>query len=355
MEEGHYTCLDTVFDSVDIVKLEMTKDNIIGKVSQVLFADSLIIVLDAEKSKSITVYDMQGHYKYSIGKVGSGPGEYVEVFYISLVPGKSQIAAMDRRALKIHYYDYSGKWIKSEMTPAFMYYFEYLPSGNKVCDASVCNESILGEFQQNTVIVADSNNQIKYGACQDYYDERRMTYATAFNVRKFADDVYVIPSFTDTIWSITDENAIARYKIDIVRKGLPTLDKSVTNLQMKELLSEYFFFNGDYVVLKDYILLNIWMPNTSWTPLVIYSPETRQTYLADSYTKRPLTYPLYKIPPVARYKENSVVVSISPSRLFAMKELFEQKGDKREVERIFDGLTEDDNPMLFFYHLREKI
>lgn len=355
VEKGNYICLDTVYDSVDLVKLETTRDNVIGEVSQILFVDSLIVVLDAEKSKSITVYDMQGHYKYSIGKIGTGPGEYVEVFHISLIPNKRLIAAVDKRALKIHYYDYSGKWIKSEMTPAFMYYFEYLQSGDKVCDASGCDKSVLGEFQQNTVIVADSNSRIKYGTCQDYYDEQRMTYATAFCIRKFADEVYALPSFTDTIWNITEHKAVAQYKVDIVKNGLPSLDKTVTTSQMKEYLSEHFFLNGDYMVLKDYILLNIWMPNSSWTPLVIYSPGTSRTYLADSYAKRPLTYPLYRIAPIARYGDNIAVVSISPSSLFAMKELFEQKGDKKEVKRIFDNLTEDDNPILFFYHLKQNM
>ena len=44
-------------NKVNYVKLETTGDNLIGKISQLLFVDDKIIVVDASRSKTITVYD----------------------------------------------------------------------------------------------------------------------------------------------------------------------------------------------------------------------------------------------------------------------------------------------------------
>ena len=58
---------DSLMNKVNYVKLETTGDNLIGKISQLLFVDDKIIVVDASRSKTITVYDEKGHYLYKRG------------------------------------------------------------------------------------------------------------------------------------------------------------------------------------------------------------------------------------------------------------------------------------------------
>jgi len=58
---------DSLMTKVSYVKLETTGDNLVGGISQILFVDDKIIIVDAEKSKTITVYDGKGHFLYKIG------------------------------------------------------------------------------------------------------------------------------------------------------------------------------------------------------------------------------------------------------------------------------------------------
>lgn len=79
---------DSLMTKVSYVKLETTGDNLIGEISQLLFVDDKIIVVDVWKSKIITVYDMKGHYLYKIGSQGQGPQEYAFFTHVSLTPDK---------------------------------------------------------------------------------------------------------------------------------------------------------------------------------------------------------------------------------------------------------------------------
>ncbi|GHT08487.1 hypothetical protein FACS189426_04200 [Bacteroidia bacterium] len=47
--------IDSFVEKMDYVKLETTDNNLIGDVSQLLFSDSLLIVVDSEIAKSISV------------------------------------------------------------------------------------------------------------------------------------------------------------------------------------------------------------------------------------------------------------------------------------------------------------
>ena len=59
---------DSLMDFVSFVKLETTGDNLVGAISQILFVNNKIIVVDFDVSKTITVYDESGKFLNKIGK-----------------------------------------------------------------------------------------------------------------------------------------------------------------------------------------------------------------------------------------------------------------------------------------------
>ena len=70
------------------MKLETTGDNLVGGISQILFVDDKIIIVDAEKSKTITVYDGKGHFLYKIGTLVQGLMEYGSLDHVAFTPGE---------------------------------------------------------------------------------------------------------------------------------------------------------------------------------------------------------------------------------------------------------------------------
>ena len=56
-----------------------------------------------------------------------------------------------------------------------------------------------------------------------------------------------------------------------------------------------------------------------------------------------------------RYKDDIVAVPVNSNRILALKDLLSYNDDKAQVERLLDGLTEDDNPVIMFFHMKTKI
>ena len=95
---------DSLMDFVSFVKLETTGDNLVGAISQILFVNNKIIVVDFDVSKTITVYDESGKFLNKIGKLGQGPEEYAYLEHVALTPDKSMVVVVDMGSGNLKYF-----------------------------------------------------------------------------------------------------------------------------------------------------------------------------------------------------------------------------------------------------------
>ncbi|MDR2653611.1 MAG: 6-bladed beta-propeller [Prevotellaceae bacterium] len=338
----------SLFDSVKYIKLETTDDCLIGRISQILFTDSLLVVVDSESANAVYVFDTLGKFRCKIGAVGQGPGEYVSLWHVTLKPDKQQIVIEDIIQHKILYFNYSGKFEYSERTPFMLSRYEYLANGYKAFDVSSMKDPAMGELQENTLIVTDENNNVIYGACTDFYDSEKFTYVMHPALRKFGDKLYYSPNYSNEIYEITDTAAILKYTLNIPN-GMPPLYKGITGDIFHDYEQKYNIFDGDYIELEDFTCITLMHGVKS--PLVIYSHAKEESYLWDF----PHLLFLNEVP-IARYKDNWLVFERSAFDIMDRKQLLyelakETPEIKQTLDEIYDGLTDESNPVIFFYHL----
>jgi hypothetical protein len=344
--------IDAFFEKIDYIKLETTESNLIGQPFQIVFTDSLIIVSDRDNANSAFVFDMQGKFRYQLGRRGNGPGEYVEVSRITLVPGKEQIVMEDCPQKKIHYFNYSGEYITSETFPFMLFNFEYLPSGYRAFNVSAMHDPTVGELQDSTLIVTDNNYNIVYGACHDFYKANHFMVDKNKSMWQYGDTVYYSPGFSNMIYTVSDSMVHPRYYINLWN-NIPAVDENTTGEKFKSDKS-HFFFNGDFVELKDYTYINIFTPHG--LPFIVYSHAKKQTFFGGGYSEHPLGVFLQNNAPMARYKENCVVLPVDASTIERYKkEFYKLEAYKELLDDLYEGLDEDSNPVLFFYHLKKDI
>ncbi|WP_071144972.1 6-bladed beta-propeller [Bacteroides ihuae] len=343
--------MDSLIEYIDFIKLETKTDNLIGKISQILFANDLLFVVDSESSKSINVFDMKGDFKYKISHTGNGPGEYVEISNVCIVPGKEQIAILDRPQSRIIYYKYNGQYVSMEEIPFINDYFEYLESGNKAYEIYGMNDPKLGSNKQNSLIVTDSTNNFIYSFFKDIY-KKEFHYAKNRTLRKFQENVYYSPNITDTIYLVKDSIVEAKYHIDITEKNVANM-KFETNEQFNDLLDDNYFFNGDFIELKDFTYINIMTP---WGyPSAVYVHSKKKVFLNSGVGSHPF-FNFLMSEPKARYKDNCIVLDVQADLILASKnKLYGNKKSDLLLDPLFENLTEDSNPVLFFFHLNKKL
>lgn len=350
-QKGNFVSLDSLIEKVEYVKLETTDNNLIGKISQLLFADNLLFVIDSENTKSINVFDLEGNFKHRICNIGNGPGEYVEISNVCIVPNKRQLAVLDRLQRRIIYYRFDGEYVFMEKIPFIHNYFEYLESGNKVYEIYGMNDSKLKDNKENAVVVTDSINRLIYGFYKDIY-KSDFYYTKNKTLRKFDNRIYFSPNITDTIFCIKDTAVEAKYCVKIERDNV-TSQHYETNKQFHELLKNRYFFNGDFVELKDFTYINILSP---WGyPSAIYSHKNKVTYLNSAQGKHPF-FMFLSTAPKARFQNNCVVLDVQAYAIMASKTQLYGEGDNDDLlNNLLDNFTEDSNPVLFFYYLNEKL
>ena len=341
---------DSLMTKVSYVKLETTGDNLIGEISQLLFVDDKIIVVDVWKSKIITVYDMKGHYLYKIGSQGQGPQEYAFFTHVSLTPDKKMLVITDMGSTSLKYYSIDGQVIKSIKCPYWFTTSEFVTDnliagftdgGNVISDEN--------EDYNPLLVVTDLLGNISSSAFQSYY--RKEYTSTIFEpIRKFEDRVLYNNPNTDSIYLLTSNSIELAYHLNIKGAKPMIINEDITNDLLREHRRNNPFFNGDFIELKDGAIFHIFESGFPGYRFGIYSNAKQRTFCCNDIRYNPFF--CFFDAPKARYGDNTVVVDTRSDIALAYKDELYKLGKKEEIDEFYKGLTEDSNPILFFYELK---
>lgn len=102
-----------IFQSINFIPLETTKESIFGTIDQLEVFDSLIFILD-KSSRAIFIFNSDGTYKTKINT--GGADKFFEYFTIN--KGEKQIAVINNYVKGVLIYDFNGNVIKTMPVPA---------------------------------------------------------------------------------------------------------------------------------------------------------------------------------------------------------------------------------------------
>ena len=122
-------------DSVSFIRLETTDESLIGRISQVLFLDDLVIIED-NQTHSIFFFYRCGKFSHRIARRGRGPGEYITLTRAMLDAENRRIMVYDVSSRKMLFYDLDGTFIReiSQFSDgATIFDIINLPNGNFLC------------------------------------------------------------------------------------------------------------------------------------------------------------------------------------------------------------------------------
>jgi len=342
---------DSLMDFVSLVKLETTENNLVGSVSQILFARNKIVVVDSYVSKTITVYDKSGKFLNRIGTLGQGPGEYSYLGHVTLTPDKSMVVVVDMGSGYLKYFGLDGNFIKSKKTPFWFSSCEF-----------ITDEIIAGNYDGGNTLYGENNSQYKpqliitnlqgnvfHSGFKSYYN-KKFTMSTMMPLRKFEDEVFYSPPFSDTIYHLTQKGIYPKYHLNMSRTKPLIINADMTNESYNEYTENNPMFNGDIIELKDASVFHFFECYSNWFRFAIYSKKLNKVFSCTGTLKNPFFY-LFTAPK-ARYKDNMLVVDASSANILMSKNTFYKLGEKKVIDDLFCDLTEDSNPVLFFYKVK---
>ena len=344
---------DSVITDISFIKLETNDSCLIGKIDQVLYTDRYIYVMDIEIANAVYCFDKQGRFVRRIGKVGNGPGEYPRLCQMALTADGKQLVIYDWAYY--HYYDLEGNRIKDEFVA------DNLGGQNMVFIRGATIVYYSGgspEAQDCMVKVYDEQKELIYYEFPTFRTKHFRTTPTMLSLYNFGGNAYWNAPWTEDIYRIGADKCYKAYHLNIENGGYPPLDDDTDDDTYRAMRQNRLCLDR-YAVLSGHALF--WLHSLKSKQCAIYSHKTKKTYLITPESSNPL------IPSFIFYNEYPEVCDThtylisQPTRLVLFwkeavyKMLEEQEKKDPKVDQLYEGLTEDSNPVLFLFTVNEKL
>lgn len=227
----------------------------VGVIKQIEFADSLIYVLEDGVTSSILVFDREGQFKRQLLKLGSGPGEYVQIDLF--IFDEKNITIYDRSQMKL---------------------ISYSLGDFSVFQAYDIKDYLVGAFSvpnsRRMFFVSDTDIETGIQKGYGFYDENftNFKFEPQFSgfiegflpksISHFGDKYFLVQPFSDRVYQIERDSLSLIEIIDFGSKRIPekvlTFDRAEdlyetlssgsyyfapTNLLVKDSVIAFNFFN----------------------------------------------------------------------------------------------------------------
>ena len=340
--------VDSIVEKIDYVKLGETGDVLIGKVTDLLITPDHIIVGDTRQAKAVFIFDRAGNSQAVISRLGRGPQEYMDLSTIFLTSDQQAIGIVDNSMKKLLYFDLQGNFIKKQDLPFSCNGIEFLDDktmmlvSNGWADTYPALESYPNK--NDLLFFTDTTLRIQSSAIVNPFDVTKFHYAPVYK-KKFDDRIYVGKAFGDTIYQVTSDEIFPRYWIDMTAiDGVANFGKDASNEKIDQARST--FAGNLYVESDDYAMFLLADKQRKVCP-ILFNKSTKKSYNIDFCSQTALGMEVLS----AEFSDKNQFISVIPAFQF-LTFCPDVPGVELRNE-IKEGLTDEDNPVLLFYTLKD--
>ncbi|WP_158576672.1 6-bladed beta-propeller [Parabacteroides sp. AM08-6] len=343
--------LNEYIDSIKYIKLDLSDESLIGEIAEIDIHKDHIYIMDIQTS-SIFIYTLNGEFVSKIHSIGNGPQEYIQLDYFSIDKNSDQLIATDLTGYWVLRYDLEGNFIKKQKIP---FWIDGLYPTEEKGYALFANKRNNKQYfnQEFSLYIVDSLMKVK----KQYFPYNSENYGNlqvpapgngGFYTANSKSHYYSM--YTDTVYKIDTDVLKKKYIFDLGKFAFNTaLEK-----QSKEEFQEYFkkkAYAGVHNVLENdnFIYFQTYFFNDIFGWFGFYDKKSgnilnRITYYLDNnlfFLSCPNTY-------------DDFFITAIPNDVFSDYQLPSGKINSRQeqVKKILENYTEEDNPIIALYKLK---
>ncbi len=196
------------------IQLNVPDSILFGKVMQIEFTDTEILVLENGINSSVLVFDREGIFQRQLLRLGNGPGEYLEIEFFVL--RDNSILVYDRSSQKLMTYSLTDFSLIQEFKTR-----DYFMGGLGRLEEDriflVSNSEFGEEFHKGYEFLNSDLSEFLIkpqfaGYIEGFIPEM---------ISHFGNKAYMVQSFTDKVFRIETDSLVLAYKIDFGSKKIP--------------------------------------------------------------------------------------------------------------------------------------
>jgi hypothetical protein len=105
--------INELFGEFEYISLETSKESIFGEIKKLIVYDDKYYILD-NKLRRIFVFQHDGTFVHTIGRIGQGPGEYTHIEDFQIDEVNSRIIILGYPSI-LYFYDFDGNFIEQKL------------------------------------------------------------------------------------------------------------------------------------------------------------------------------------------------------------------------------------------------
>jgi len=219
LKEGTKTIGPNLIQLKAIVRLESTDSSVFGECSLLKVTPEAYYILDESITRKIYKFDKDGSFLMQIGRIGRGPGEYIEPEWFCVEENLGQVIVYDAGLKRMMFFsDKTGEYLKDIKVNFYARSFETLPdlSGYIFYTSFLPNSNLSTNSEDFQLIITDNEGQVTRTV---------FPFSSSYNVQNFLGlksvfsnsngEVYFFIQYTDTIFKFNQEGQmIPSYVLD---------------------------------------------------------------------------------------------------------------------------------------------
>ncbi|MCQ2974863.1 MAG: 6-bladed beta-propeller [Bacteroidales bacterium] len=354
-EELHF---DELIDKIKVLKLETVDESLLGQIFKIKFSSNYIYIID--QKGQFKIFDKNGKYVNSL-KQGNGPSEYNYILAYTFNEYKKELVIVDYKTIKR--FTETGEYISSE------------PISYSINDIIAYQNGYVLFTNSNV----DANMECSIKITDFDFKEIKTTKLYNHPIGMFSNSILnkndneILCSLTlhDEMYSIQDTIIQPKYQLQFGQYAYPTKTEAKVNesngiveINLDEYLNvpNKFNYNGNYIECNNiqYFLINseytaypIFRNKTGKIISGLYTPTTtglgNLIFSENSFTK--------KIEAHILGTNNNYFVSSALSETLIQQDFLTKLTASDQISQTdietLKSLTEDDNPILVFWQLKE--
>jgi hypothetical protein len=353
IDRGAYIELSDIVDSFRFVPLQMTDDCIIGQINKVIFAYGNYYILDDELAKSLFVFDQKGNFKFKIGHLGRGPGEYVHLgdFLINFKDKTIEILAEASKILK---FDMNGKFLSQLKLekPNFSEKFEIFDNGNYL----VSSNSDPKNDKKNGLFLLSPEGKVLWEGIDWTYPNPNISLSLRKQFSKTPSGITFHFGMVDTVYHLDNSLSLSKRLLDFKGRNVPaSVMKSFKDMRdmVTKVTQSSYVADIDRITETDSLFYFYFICDNN--AFSVY--QSKQTQNIKLYMHNRFVDPFFSLFPIASIDNFQLIYPIDVADLLSyFEDLPMERKTKFQNNSFWDmyqKLDFNDNPVLMIAHFKK--
>ena len=206
-----------LFSSVEVIPLETNDSCLLARITRIREVNGNFYLLSEDypvfQHIALMMFDGEGHFVRSIGKVGQGPEEYPWLIYDAAIDADKQLAYMMSPAGSIYIYHLDGSFVRKMAMPQKMNYQRLdVLDGNTLLGWSALEE----DESSVTLAKADSGTLVN----EFWKDEFELNWDCHEPFYQYDNETYFASAHRRKVYRVTKDSLALAYQWDFGKDNI---------------------------------------------------------------------------------------------------------------------------------------